>query len=356
MKVFAVLIEPASYTLDRNQQVYDKMGIKYCFLKEASEASKERSDTHLSLASHSVIDKFFFYKNILNEYDCIIMNGYASLDFLMLYTLNFFYGKPIGVDSDTQYSLPQNFVKCLIKKAYLNIIFRNKHIYGLAGGTGPHKDLFLKFGMSPKRVFLMPMTVDVNKFTNKTKEKNLLFRFLYVGRIVECKNIDIMLMAFKKIYDKGYKAEFSIVGRGNLLSQMKLKYHDCPAIMFKDAKFGQDLIDEYKSAHVLVLPSSYEPWGLVINEAMSASLPVIVSNEVGAGYDLVLNKNTGFIFNINSPTELEEYMQQFMSDGNNYQMMSENAYHLMHDYWNFNLYSQCLLDFLNSVKYDFSKN
>ena len=39
-----------------------------------------------------------------------------------------------------------------------------------------------------------------------------------------------------------------------------------------------------------------EPWGLVVNEAMAAGLPVIVSDQVGAAHDLVENRDTGFIF------------------------------------------------------------
>ena len=45
--------------------------------------------------------------------------------------------------------------------------------------------------------------------------------------------------------------------------------------------------------HVLILPSTYEPWGLVVNEAMAAGMPVLVSNEVGAHYDLVDGNDTG---------------------------------------------------------------
>ena len=43
----------------------------------------------------------------------------------------------------------------------------------------------------------------------------------------------------------------------------------------------------YAASDVFVLPSEYEPWGLAVNEAMSASLPVVVSREVGCVADLV---------------------------------------------------------------------
>ena len=49
----------------------------------------------------------------------------------------------------------------------------------------------------------------------------------------------------------------------------------------------------YKKNDILILPSAYETWGLVVNEAMAAGLPCIVSNKVGCRYDLVKNGKTG---------------------------------------------------------------
>jgi glycosyltransferase involved in cell wall biosynthesis len=52
----------------------------------------------------------------------------------------------------------------------------------------------------------------------------------------------------------------------------------------------------YDLCDVFVLPSEREPWGLVVNEAMNAGKPVIVSDRVGASADLVDDGVNGFIF------------------------------------------------------------
>lgn len=49
----------------------------------------------------------------------------------------------------------------------------------------------------------------------------------------------------------------------------------------------------YDLSDVVTLPSSYEPWGLIVNEAMAAGRPVVVSDQVGSGLDLVLDGRTG---------------------------------------------------------------
>ena len=50
----------------------------------------------------------------------------------------------------------------------------------------------------------------------------------------------------------------------------------------------------YAVSDLLVLPSVRETWGIVVNEAMCLGLPVIVSNQVGAGMDLVANGQNGY--------------------------------------------------------------
>ena len=56
---------------------------------------------------------------------------------------------------------------------------------------------------------------------------------------------------------------------------------------------GDDVLRSYLAADLLVLPSLFEPWGLVINEAMACGLPVIVSDRVGCADDLVRPAETG---------------------------------------------------------------
>jgi len=50
------------------------------------------------------------------------------------------------------------------------------------------------------------------------------------------------------------------------------------------------------ASDIFVLPSEEEPWGLIVNEAMAAGLPVVVSDDVGAAPDLVEGKGTGFVY------------------------------------------------------------
>ena len=79
-------------------------------------------------------------------------------------------------------------------------------------------------------------------------------------------------------------------------------------VHFLGHKGARELLPVYAFANAFVLPSTREPWGLVVNEAMAASLPVIVSNRCGCAEDLVQHGRNGFVFDPNSDAQLTSYL------------------------------------------------
>ena len=345
MKVFAILHEPASYTVDRNKAVYDKLGIQYQYIHKGAYASECEADSSVLPVKFGELVKRL--RQILAENDVVIMNGYSNKIFVILFLLNIFYRKPVGIDSDTQLSIPSNPIKRLLKWVYLRIIFGNSSVYGLAGGTGSHKELFSHYGMNKERIFLMPMMVNNEKFFRHDDIAHDKFTFLYVGRVVECKNVELMLNAFTNMFANNADVCLNIVGDGDLLPQYRQQFEMYENIIFSGKCTGDLLVEKYHSADAFVLPSSYEPWGLVVNEAMSAGLPVIVSDQVGAAHDLVEGKETGFVFNWNDVDDLQRKMCAMYDNRDMCKRFSENASRLMREYWNYDLYRNCLIDFLD---------
>lgn len=77
--------------------------------------------------------------------------------------------------------------------------------------------------------------------------------------------------------------------------------------------------------NVLVLPSTSEPWGLVVNEAMACGLPVIVSDRCGCVADLVDDGKTGFVFDPSRSDELTYHLRQFMDRRVDVAQLSQSA-------------------------------
>lgn len=350
-RVFAILHEPASYTLDRNAAVYDPMGIGYCYMHSTSQAKAsddcEEAEGLAALSLPALVKRL---RNVLAGNDVIIMNGYTGRTFVLLFLLNLWYGRSIGLDSDTQLRVPSNPIKRLIKSVYLKSVFRNIHIFGLPGGTHTHKDLFRHYGMPESRICLMPMMVNNALFRNSNVEReDKVFKFLYVGRVIALKNLELMIDAFIASFGSSGNVQLRIVGDGDLKEYLSLKYQKAQNVIFVGGRYGEDLIQEYKKASVFVLPSSSEQWGLVVNEAMSAGLPVIVSDQVGAAWDLVQGRETGFIFRYDNARELADKMQLLATDRSLYDRYARAAYELMHKHWNYAFYSECLRNFIDKA-------
>lgn len=351
-KVFAILHEPASYTTARNRAAYDPAGVKYCYISSTSLAKSGENDVTpddaLSSLSLPALTKRL--AAILRGNDIVIMNGYTGRIFRILFTLNLFYRKKIGLDSDTPLNIPAFPLKRLAKSLYLGTVFRNRNVYGLPGGTKSHAELFRHYGMPDSRIFLMPMMVDnvaFRFFPRKASKKS--FTFLYVGRVVTVKNIGLLLNAFAETFGSSNDVSLRIVGAGDLLDTYKEQFGDFDNIIFVGPKHGEDLREEYGSASAFVLPSIFEPWGLVVNEAMAAGLPVIVSDKVGAREDLVKGRETGLIFRHNDKQALADCMKSLVDDSKLYERFSLNAFSLMHDEWNYDFYKRCLNSFIDKA-------
>ena len=296
----------------------------------------------------SWISRIRFVIKTFRNNDLIIVNGYNNYPFILTFILNIFSfnKKYIATESDTQLSIPKNPLKRLMKWVYLSIIFRNKYILGFAGGSKSHKELFRYYGMLEDRIFLMPMMVDNKKFYCDNKVFPKLFTFLYVGRVIKHKNVEALIHQFNtKFNDKN--AILRIVGSGVEFDHLKTKY-ESNKVNFLGKLFDKNLINEFHNASCFVLPSLFEPWGLVVNEALSSGLPVIATKNVGAIFDLIQNKDTGFI--AEDMTDFGKSMISLFSDEKLLKRYSENAVSLMKDDWNYDLYTKNLLFAIQKVK------
>ena len=348
MKIFCYFVEPAAYTLDLASNVYDKNEIDYCFIKSNTLVVSDSKSNKDFLDKKSWILRFRYVLNCFKNNDFIIINGYNNYPFILTFIFNLFSVKKryIATDSDTQLVIPNNPLKRFVKWLYLSVIFQNKYVLGFAGGSNSHKELFRCYGMKEDRIFLMPMMVDNKKFYCNNKVFPKPFTFLYVGRLLDTKNVDILCERFINAFsDKN--VELIIVGRGDNLSKFKKQYsHE--KIQFKGGVFGQDLIKLYHNSSAFVFPSSVEAWGLVINEALSAGLPVIASKEVGACFDLIKDKDTGFI-----AEDIQDFGQMMLTLFNDAELLkrySKNASDLMKNNWNYDLYNNCLNKAIKKVE------
>jgi glycosyltransferase involved in cell wall biosynthesis len=138
--------------------------------------------------------------------------------------------------------------------------------------------------------------------------------FLFVGRLAAAKNLGLLIKAFATYRRQGGKRALEIVGHGPLEASLRIlvaKSDLGRSVRFCGFQPYASLPEWYARAGCLILPSASEPWGLVVNEAMACSLPVIVSDRCGCADDLVEDGRNGYIFPASSSTALASRMIWF---------------------------------------------
>jgi 1,2-diacylglycerol 3-alpha-glucosyltransferase len=135
--------------------------------------------------------------------------------------------------------------------------------------------------------------------------------FLYVGRLAAEKNLELLIHSFAKARARGSRSSLVLVGDGPLRSRLESRVQEAglqPWVRFAGLRSTAEILPYYAFAHAFVLPSRREPWGLVVNEALAAGLPVIVSNRCGCAGDLIAHGVNGFLFDADREEELTDFL------------------------------------------------
>lgn len=112
-------------------------------------------------------------------------------------------------------------------------------------------------------------------------------RYLYVGQLIERKNVGTLIRAFARAGDPSDR--LTIVGTGpheSALRGLCAEVGVAPRVCFTGNLDGEALVAAYRAHHTLVLPSEHEVWGLVANEALAVGLHAVVSSRCGAAPSL----------------------------------------------------------------------
>ena len=144
---------------------------------------------------------------------------------------------------------------------------------------------------------------------------------LFVGRLSSEKNVSGLLRSWLAYRAAGGTWSLLLAGDGPEGAALRQLASDSPYnadVHFLGHRGARELLPVYAFAKAFVLPSTREPWGLVVNEAMAASLPVIVSNRCGCAEDLIQHGRNGFIFDPNDDAQLTDHLTHLTS-------MSEEA-------------------------------
>lgn len=207
---------------------------------------------------------------------------------------------------------------------------------GLAGGTASCEYL-IDLGMKPEMISVGYDVVDNAHFGPASDHTAGLSRpssvpegpyFIAAARFEPKKNHVRLLQAFAK-YREAVGAgawPLALLGDGMLRSEIEAERDrlNLGASLILPGFAGySDLPQWYRHAACFIHPSTTEQWGLVVNEAMAAGLPVLVSNRCGCAPDLVQDGYNGYTFDPYNPDQLTDLMLKMASDTYNLTAMGQ---------------------------------
>lgn len=277
-----------------------------------------------------------FFNNIFSKYD--IIHGQANLGGLPTWMLGLFkrsstvftvHGSGLDVWDELKGRISAKINRFIEKTLQ----------------TGIHYDReisvdkrFLKFKNKNKPI-VIPNGVDIGKYDKVKVKKNKVFKIIFVGRLHPQKGLRFLIDAVDMIKKKK-RFEVHLIGSGKLGGQLKKKVNKLKLnriIKFRGKVFGDELIKEYKSSHLFVLPSVFEGQPLTLLEAWAAKLPVLVT-DVGGNRDFVENDKNGWII----PSKDSKILAETLLKAIQFNMlkldkMGRNGYRLVKNKYNWDI-------------------
>lgn len=179
------------------------------------------------------------------------------------------------------------------------------------------------------------------------------FVFLCVAQLLPRKGIDVLLRAFDQLRKMRGDARLLLVGDGPMRSRVRAyrykhrgKFDWLPSLPYSD------MPALYRLANCVVVPSHFDDWCTVVNEAQCSKIPVICSEGADAVHDLVVDGQTGLRFRPGDVDALVNCMRYSIDNVEELRCMAERAYEFILSEWNTEKSSEIWAEGISSILND----
>ena len=215
------------------------------------------------------------------------------------------------------------------RKLLFNILFGNEILRNaskIVALSNVEKMHYKYVGLPDNKIVIIPNGLELSDYAHLPPKGSFKKKFglnkdekivLYLGRIHEIKGIDILVRAFANIFHKLDDVRLVIVGPNDgYLAEIKAltKTLQMEAkVLVLGPLYGVAKLEAYVDADVYVLPSRYETFPMTVLEAYACGKPVIAS-KVGGLKDLVVNGETGLLFDRGNTVQLAKNFLYLLDD------------------------------------------
>ena len=223
------------------------------------------------------------------------------------------------------------------------------------------------FGLPPDKLVMVPNGVNFEAYAAENKEDLSQFRnrfalpqekiVLFVGRLVHEKGAHVLVNAVPKVLEK-VNAKFVIVGNGYMRDQLSDLVRGmglAHKVMFTGFVDDETLRKLQKCADVSVVPSLFEPFGIVALEAMAAGSPLVVSDTGGLS-EIVSHEEDGVKVYAGNPDSLSWGITRVLTDQGFANRLRANAHRKVQEKYNWDTIARQTKTVYEAVLSEYSKS
>jgi glycosyltransferase involved in cell wall biosynthesis len=356
LKIFEELNKVYDITFIFTTQGQGQAGVKEKHLEISKEWDYKiiRSDK-IIVQGRPIITYFKLIRELLkSKYDIIL----TSTNWYICFPIARITEKRFILLTEYWYWAPKSLAERLL---YQLTRFIARHADAIITGGTKSYEAYLGFGVKNEKIFkCIQCALDYSNLPTKDLRKELGIEekkkiILYLSRIVAHKGLDYLIKAFA-LLEKEAEVALLIVGDGPFRQECEDLVKDLGAknVFFMGRVFD-DIIKAayYKVCDIFVLPavllgSAYDPWSLVINEAIAFGKPIITTDTVGAAYDLVKEGYNGYVVKNKNVQELYTAMHKILLNPQLAKEMGKNSRKMFEEK---NDYGKMFKAFENAISY-----
>ncbi len=275
------------------------------------------------LHSHAPFSMGFFAMKIQRKYSIPHVHTYHTL----LSEYRHYIPAPLRPDKNSVEKFSAYFCNQMD-----GVIAPTKEIKNGLIGYGVEREIYILPTGVDMESFDGSPTIDVRKVLNIPEKSRIL---ITVGRIAKEKNFEFIVKVFEHLY-KEYKDIFLvIVGDGPQRKELEhyVKTHNIgDRVRFTGYIKRKHLVDYYKSSYLFVFASHTETQGLVLLEAMAASIPVVAIGDMGV-LDVIEDGNGGILIYQENMEKFIAGVRKMLDDDEYYAEMSRKARRYVMGHW-----------------------
>lgn len=245
------------------------------------------------------------------DFDIIILNGYMSTVPQAILRHRHRHGVPVVFWAERMHP-PSGGLKGAFQRFMARPLDRLDRVVAI--GTVAERYYRNRWPAMP--IDNLPYLCDLAPFhaVNPLPPEQIPLRILFCGQMIERKGVDLLIQAFARIIESGRQARLVLVGWESDLPRMMegLSPTVREAIEYAGFHPPEALPGLFGHSHIFILPSRYDGWGVVVNQAIGAGLPVIVTKSVGSSHDLVEHGENGLVIETGSAEAIHDALCHYL--------------------------------------------